>query len=71
MRWSVQPNRILINLAQAGDQTLELRSLDGKLLATRNFRNEGAAELPFVSASGTHLLVWKSGKSQAVTKVVL
>ncbi|MDB5047023.1 MAG: hypothetical protein JWO30_94 [Fibrobacteres bacterium] len=71
MNWSVLPGRILIDLEQAGLQTVELRSLDGKVLAVKNFNAKGPGELTFASARGTHLLVWKSGTSQAVTKVVL
>jgi glucose/arabinose dehydrogenase len=71
MEWSVQPGRILVDLKDAGAQTVELRSLDGKLLSTADFRDKGAVELAYNGAKGTHLLVWKNGKARAVAKVIL
>lgn len=71
MAWTVVSGRIRVNLLQAGTQSVELRSLDGKVLAKREALNGGAVELDYAAGNGACLLVWKSGGSQAVTKVVL
>jgi glucose/arabinose dehydrogenase len=73
MKWSMVAGRLVVSLNQGGAQSLELRTLSGKLLAKKDFApgsDKGMAEFA-VTARGTHLLVWKSGSSESVTKVVL
>ncbi|MDB5105747.1 MAG: hypothetical protein JWP91_3436, partial [Fibrobacteres bacterium] len=71
MAWSVQPGRIRVDLKGEGAQSVELRNLDGKVLAKRDFLGHGPVEIDYAGALGAHLLVWKSGQAQAVAKVVL
>jgi glucose/arabinose dehydrogenase len=70
MNWSALGGRILVDLEQDGVQSVELRGLDGKVLAATRASGKGPVELGY-TAKGAHLLVWKSGKEQAVTKVIL
>ena len=72
LNWSVLPGgRLLIDLEHAGSQSVELRSLAGRLLARKDFSGRGSAEFAVPAARGTHLLVWKNGTIRAVTKIVL
>jgi glucose/arabinose dehydrogenase len=71
MSWTVQPGRVRVDMKDGGAQSVELRSLDGKVLAKRDFSGIGTAEIRYTGAMGAHLLVWKNGKAQAVAKVVL
>jgi glucose/arabinose dehydrogenase len=71
MTWSVLPGRVRVDMKDAGAQTVELRNLDGKVLAKRDFAGQGAGEILYSGAKGAHLLVWKNGTMQAVAKVIL
>ena len=70
MQWTIGPGRVKVTLREAGNQTVELRTLAGRLLSRAEAKG-GVVELAIPAARGAHLLVWKDGALQATAKVVL
>jgi glucose/arabinose dehydrogenase len=70
MAWTVGAGRVKVELKDAGAQSIELRSLEGRLVASARAEG-GNVELAAPAAHGAHFLVWKSGDRQAVAKLVL
>lgn len=72
MAWKVRAGgAVQVDLKESGRQSVELRSVSGRLLATAHASDKGTAELRAPGAVGTHLLVWKNGSARASAKVVL
>lgn len=71
MVWTMGAGRVKVSLNQAGAQSVEIRTLSGRVVARETADAQGSLEFDVPAASGAHLLVWKSGKAQAVAKLIL